>query len=461
MTPHRTVPGRGPVWGTSRRRGRRGMCFGRGVTVADLLLLLVTGIAAGIVSTVASLASVVSYPVLLALGLPPLSANVTNTVSLLFTGVGAAAGSRPELAGQGGRIRRLGLVTALGGAAGAALLLLTPARTFEAAAPILIGAASLLLLLQAALPAPDAGHPGRERNPFLIAALFCVAIYVGYFGAAGGILLLVVLTPMLTEPLARTNAIKNVVSGLANAVAAVAFALFGPVRWVAVLPLAAGFLIGGRIGPILVALPAGPGAAGRDRPGRHRPGRQTRPQRVRLNSNSPQRKPLSPGHVAPVPRLKCAQKAVPGREDRRGTVFVAENFGFGVLLGGEPEHAERGQGEHRGRGLPVPRLRDGLDHAEVAHAAAAVVGRVGVHQFPPAARVRQPQPVVGVRAAGEVRHAGDHARAARAAGVARVVGYGRAARRRKESTFPAASFASIQLNPVGELSSAHIAGEPR
>jgi len=234
------------------------MCFGQEVTVADLFLLLITGVAAGIVSTVASLASVVSYPVLLALGLPPLSANVTNTVSLLFTGAGAAMGSRPELAGQGGRIRRLGLVTALGGAGGAALLLLTPARTFEAAAPVLIGAASVLLLLQAAAaPETGTGHADRERSPFLIAALFCVAVYVGYFGAAGGILLLVVLTTMLTEPLARTNAIKNVVSGLANAVAAVAFALFGPVRWAAVLPLAAGFLIGGRIGPVLVRyLPA-------------------------------------------------------------------------------------------------------------------------------------------------------------------------------------------------------------
>ena len=246
------VPGQCRPAQCGRRHGPapRGMCFGQGVTVADLFLLLVTGIAAGICSTVASLASVVSYPVLLALGLPPLSANVTNTVSLLFTGAGAAVGSRPELAGQGGRIRRLGLVTALGGAAGAALLLLTPARAFEIAAPILIGAASVLLLLQ---PVREETAPSdRERNPFLIAALFCVAVYVGYFGAAGGILLLVVLTAMVTEPLARTNALKNVVSGLANAVAAVAFALFGPVRWAAVLPLAAGFLIGGRIGPILV-----------------------------------------------------------------------------------------------------------------------------------------------------------------------------------------------------------------
>jgi uncharacterized membrane protein YfcA len=219
------------------------------VTLADLLVLAVTGVAAGIVRTVASLASVVSYPVLLAFGLPPLSANVTNTVSLLFTGVGAAAGSRPELAGQGGRVRRLGLVTAAGGAAGAALLLATPARTFEEVAPILIGGASLVLLLQ---PARASGQADREHRPLLLAALFGVAVYVGYFGAAGGILLLVVLTNMITESMARTNALKNVVSGLANAVAAVAFAAFGPVRWAAVVPLAAGFLVGGWIGPALV-----------------------------------------------------------------------------------------------------------------------------------------------------------------------------------------------------------------
>jgi uncharacterized membrane protein YfcA len=249
------------------------------VSLADLLLLGVTGVAAGIVSTVASLASLVSYPVLLALGLPPLTANVTNTVSLSFTSVGAAAGSRPELAGQGGRIRRLGLITALAGAAGAALLLLTPAGSFEKAAPVLIGGASLLLLArpgpgEGAAPAVDLAAdsaadlaPGpaspaagsaapaaasREHSKPLLAALGAVAVYVGYFGAAGGILLLIVLVPMLGQPLARTNAVKNVINGLANGVAAVAFALFGPVRWAAVLPLAAGFLIGGWTGPALV-----------------------------------------------------------------------------------------------------------------------------------------------------------------------------------------------------------------
>jgi uncharacterized membrane protein YfcA len=230
------------------------------VTVADLLLLAVTGIAAGVVSTVAALASLVSYPVLLALGLPPLAANVTNTVSLSFTAIGAAVGSRPELAGQAGRVRRLGLVTALGGAAGAAILLLTPARTFEAVAPVLIGGASLVLLVQpspggpVADPARTAGPaaPGRDRSKARLALLFLVAVYVGYFGAAGGILMLAVLIPMLSQSLARTNAVKNVINGLANGVAAVGFAAFGPVRWAAVLPLGLGFLIGGLLGPALV-----------------------------------------------------------------------------------------------------------------------------------------------------------------------------------------------------------------
>jgi len=227
------------------------------VSPAEIFALIGTGILAGVASTVASLASVVSYPVLLAFGLPPVSANVTNTVALVFTGAGAAAGSRRELAGQGARVRRLGLVTAAGGAAGAALLLLSPPRAFQFVAPCLIGAASLLLIVQPMITGL-AARPDGERSPLLRAALFAVAVYVGYFGAAGGILALAVLTAMLELPLARINAVKNVVSGLANATASVGFAVFGPVQWAAAAPLAAGFLIGGWIGPALVRrLPAG------------------------------------------------------------------------------------------------------------------------------------------------------------------------------------------------------------
>lgn len=209
------------------------------------------------VSTVVSLASLVSYPALLAVGLPPLAANVTNTVALLFTGIGAVAGSREELVGQADRVRRLGVLTAVGGAAGAALLLLTPAAAFERVAPALIGGAALVLLVQpriGRLVARGREHRAgrdRERSRWLRAGVVGVSCYTGYFGAAGGILMLTVLAPMLDLPLIRVNAVKNAIATLANGVAAVGFALFGPVRWGAAGPLAAGFLLGGWIGPAL------------------------------------------------------------------------------------------------------------------------------------------------------------------------------------------------------------------
>jgi uncharacterized protein len=263
------------------------MCLGRDVTVLEALALIAAGLVAGVFSTVAGLASIVSYPALLAIGLPPLSANMTNTAALLFTGVGAAAGSRPELTGQGARLRRLAPVAAVGAAAGAALLLVTPSQTFVRVAPVLIGAASLALL---ARPRPGqeprgseggGGGPGRrdgeegagarpgrrdgeegagarpgrrdrERSGWLLAGVFGVAVYVGYFGAAAGIVMLAVLTVMVAGPLARTNAVKNILGGVANGVAAAAFAVFGHVDWAAVVPLAAGFLAGGWTGPALV-----------------------------------------------------------------------------------------------------------------------------------------------------------------------------------------------------------------
>ena len=130
------------------------------MTVTEGLALVAAGVAAGVISTVVGLASVVSYPALLAIGLPPLAANMTNTVSLLFTGVGAAMGSRPELTGQVTRVRRLGTIAALGGGAGAALLLITPSQTFVRLAPILIGVASLALLPRPGRTAQPAAAPG-------------------------------------------------------------------------------------------------------------------------------------------------------------------------------------------------------------------------------------------------------------------------------------------------------------
>jgi uncharacterized membrane protein YfcA len=226
--------------------------------ITDVLLLLGAGTVGGIFSTVVSVASLVTYPVLLALGVPPLSANMTNTVSLVLTGAGSVAGSRPELAGLGRRVLRLGAITALGGAAGAAVLLTAPAGSFTLVVPVLIACASVVLLVQPAMrkkmaDAPPGGHRLAHR-----AALFAAAMYVGYFGAAAGIMLLIVLSGMVDEPLVKVNAVKNAVSGMANATASVCFALFGDVRWRFVVPLALGFLVGGWIGPAIARrVPAG------------------------------------------------------------------------------------------------------------------------------------------------------------------------------------------------------------
>jgi uncharacterized membrane protein YfcA len=221
------------------------------MTMFQGLVLLAVGVLGGVASTVASVASVVSYPALLALGLPPLSANVTNTLSLVLTGAGSVLGSRPELAGQRGRVVRLAVITALGGAVGAAVLLLAPASAFEVVVPLLIGGAALLLLVQPLIRGL-APRPGAERSRWRLAGVFGVAVYVGYFGAAAGVLMLAVLTAMISESLIKLNAIKNAILGAGNGVAALMFAAFAPVHWLFVPPLAAGFLLGGYIGPRLV-----------------------------------------------------------------------------------------------------------------------------------------------------------------------------------------------------------------
>jgi uncharacterized membrane protein YfcA len=226
------------------------------VSIIEALTLLGTGVLAGIASTVASVASVVSYPVLLAIGLPPLAANVTNTMALICTAAGSVVGARPELSGQRARALRLAAVTAIGGGAGAGALLIAPASTFAMVVPVLIAVASALLLVQPMFSGL-ASRPGAEESRWRLAGIFAAAIYVGYFGAAGGVLLLAILTTMFSESLIRLNALKNIISGAANAIAATAFAVFAPVDWAVVPLLAAGFLLGGMTGPrIARRLPA-------------------------------------------------------------------------------------------------------------------------------------------------------------------------------------------------------------
>ncbi|MBG6095249.1 sulfite exporter TauE/SafE family protein [Nocardioides luteus] len=235
---------------------------------AELAWLLLAGIGAGLTGSVAGLASLVSYPSLLAAGLPPVVANVTNTVAMFGVTGGTVAGSRRELRGQGRRIAWLALASFLGGAVGAALLLTTPAEAFEAVVPWLVGGGAILLLLRdrirlwtAALatrrrPRQDpVDHEGRHtvaRGLAWGAAVFVLGIYGGYFGAGVGIIALAVLVLERTEALAVTNAVKNVATGVANGTAAVAYVFFAPVDWPAAVALGVGAVLGGFLGPAIV-----------------------------------------------------------------------------------------------------------------------------------------------------------------------------------------------------------------
>ena len=222
-----------------------------------LLLLLVAGVGAGVTGSTAGLASLISYPALLAVGLPPVTANVTNTVALIGSSIGSVSGSRAELRGQGRDIRRYTGLAAIAGALGATLLLIGPAGTFQQLVPYLIAGASILLLLSPRLRAIRAGRADPAAAPAAHGAmvpvgLFVTCAYGGYFGAAAGVMILALLLFATDKTLPAANALKNLLLGVANAVAAVGFVIFSDVRLAAVVPLGLGCLVGGRIGPIIV-----------------------------------------------------------------------------------------------------------------------------------------------------------------------------------------------------------------
>ncbi|MBL8928623.1 MAG: sulfite exporter TauE/SafE family protein [Kineosporiaceae bacterium] len=216
--------------------------------VLFLIALFATGVVAGVVGSVVSLASLISYPALLALGMSPLAANVTNTASLAFTGIGSVLRSRGELRGLGAVTLRLVPMSAIGGGLGAATVLLASERSFELIVPVLVAGASLAIVIQPRLQAHEWFRP-RGLTPASMLGVLAVAVYTGYFGAAGGVLLMVALGWVLQVSVVRRNAVKNALAAVANGVAAVAVLIFGPVEVSAVPPLALGFLVGGLIGP--------------------------------------------------------------------------------------------------------------------------------------------------------------------------------------------------------------------
>ena len=211
--------------------------------------------AGGLTGSIAGLASLFTYPALLLTGLPPVAANVANTVALLFGGFGAAASSRPELASQARPLRVWGVLAALGGMSGAALLLLTPAENFARIVPFLVGLASLTILIprrRRAGPGVVPAMASGRVNPAVAIGVFAVAVYGGYFGAAAGVLMLALLLFAGGDTLPRANAAKNILMLTANGIAAVGFIVFADVRWASVVPLALGAVIGSWLGPKVV-----------------------------------------------------------------------------------------------------------------------------------------------------------------------------------------------------------------
>ncbi|MFD7668583.1 sulfite exporter TauE/SafE family protein [Streptomyces sp. NPDC059788] len=231
------------------------------MSIPQFTLLTVAGVAAGLTGTVAGLASLFSYPALLATGLSPTAANVTNTVSLAVGNITVVPSSRRELTGQSSAVLKLGLVCVLGSAAGAALLLATPPGVFQRVVPFLVGGASVLILVRRpAQTAADTGgtKPTARTTRLTVTGMFAVALYSGYFAAASGVVMLALLLAATSDSLLRSNALKNVLVGVADLVAAAGFILFGTVSWLAALPLALGLLLGSWLGPPLArALPTG------------------------------------------------------------------------------------------------------------------------------------------------------------------------------------------------------------
>jgi uncharacterized membrane protein YfcA len=220
------------------------------VSALEVLAVVLAGVAAGTINTVVGSGTLVTFPVLLAVGYSPLVANVSNTIGLVPGSVSGAIGYRRELAGQRGRILRLGAAAVAGGTTGGILLLELPESAFQAIVPVFIAIALGLILLQPRLaPWLEARRAhGAEHRKAAALATYVTGIYGGYFGAAQGILLLGFLGLALPEPLQRVNALKNVLAGLVNLVAGLLFVIVAPVAWTPALLIALGSVCGGVLG---------------------------------------------------------------------------------------------------------------------------------------------------------------------------------------------------------------------
>jgi uncharacterized protein len=216
----------------------------------SLAFLLIAGFVSGAVNAVAGGGSLLVFPALLAVGFPPLVANVTNSIAQWPGYVGVVAGQRQDLAGQRRRLVLSGSVAVVGSAVGCLLLLVLPGAVFDTVVPVLVLLAAALLALQPAIKrwigSPEADAP--DRLAALLPAVFVAAIYGGYFGGALGVILIATLSLCSHDSLKRLNAAKGVLSLTIATVTVVIFGLRAPVDWTAVAILAPTTLVGGFVG---------------------------------------------------------------------------------------------------------------------------------------------------------------------------------------------------------------------
>ncbi|WP_428964313.1 sulfite exporter TauE/SafE family protein [Micromonospora fluostatini] len=218
--------------------------------LTDAVLLVAAGLAAGTMNAVAGGGSLITFPALIAVGLPPVAANVSNSVAVCPGYLAAVAGSRVDLPA---RREWLPLVptAVVGSLLGCLLLLGTPARAFELVVPFLVLAATAVLAFQEPLRRL-VGHPrdgGPRRRALAAQVMVGVgAVYGGYFGAALGVMLVAGLALVLDATMARVSAVKNLVSAVVGLTTVTIFALFGPVNWAAVALVAPATLVGGYVG---------------------------------------------------------------------------------------------------------------------------------------------------------------------------------------------------------------------
>jgi uncharacterized membrane protein YfcA len=221
------------------------------MTWGHAFIIFVAGIGAGTINAVVGSGSLITFPTLVALGYPPVLANVSNNIGLVPGATSAVYGYRRELRGQRDRLVRLVPASAAGGVVGAVLLLVLPSSYFKKIVVVLIVIALVLVVLQPRLSAfvqARAGEASAAVRPALVLLVAATGVYGGYFGAAQGIILIAILGVMIKDDLQRLNGTKNVLAGTVNLLASVIFIFSTEVDWKIVALIAVGSTIGGQLG---------------------------------------------------------------------------------------------------------------------------------------------------------------------------------------------------------------------